>query len=262
MPRRARLFEMHDLVGCPRVWRDALTDFMSYFARAFDPYGVVAGRLWEAMRRSGTRDIVDLCSGAGVPALAMQEDLAKAGFPVRVTLTDKYPNLDAFRKRKKEKPETVDFLEAQVDALNVPSRLKGFRTLFTSFHHFDPASARGILRDALEKRRGIGVFEYTERNLFIWGLALLLTPLYVWIVAPWIRPFRWKLLLWTYLLPVIPLIGVWDGFVSCLRTYSPRDLEEMIRDLDAPDYVWETGRVRSIGLCRVTYLLGYPDRAA
>ena len=262
MLKRARLFEIHDLKGCPGVWRDGLTDVMSFFARTFNPYRVVAGRLWEAMRRSGTRDIVDLCSGAGVPALAMQEDLAKAGFPVRVTLTDKYPNLEAFRKRKKEKPEAVDFQETPVDALNVPSHFKGFRTLFASFHHFDPASARRILADALEKRQGIGVFEYTERNLFIWGFALLLTPLYVWIVAPWIRPFRWRLLFWTYLLPVIPLMGVWDGFVSCLRTYSPRELERMTRDLDAPDYVWEIGRIYSIGLPRVTYLIGYPDRAA
>ena len=235
---------------------------MSHFARAYNPYGVVAGPLSKAMRRTGTDTLVDLCSGAGIPAVTMQEDLRKSGFAVNLILTDKYPNLEALRSRREEYPEAVDFVDEPVDALNVPLKLKGFRTLFTAFHHFDLPSARGILDDAFRQRQGIGIFEYTERALWLWGPVLLCTPFYIWIATPRMRPFRWSRMLWTYLLPIIPLMGVWDGFVSCRRTYPPREIEEMTRDLVAPDYVWEIGRVRSIGLCRVTYLLGYPDRGA
>jgi hypothetical protein len=262
MSSRTRLPELHDLRGCPAVWRDLLTDFMSQFTRVHNPYAGIVVPLGEAMQRAGTRTIVDLCSGAGEPAVGIQKELKKAGLDICVILTDKYPNLAAFRKWKVQRPDGVDFLESSVDAQSVPRNLAGFRTLFTSFHHFDPESARRVLADSLEKRQGIGIFEYTERNFWIWGLPLIFTPFYIWLTTPFMRPFRWSRLLWTYLLPVVPLMAVCDGFVSCLRTYSPLELEEMVRILDVPEYVWETGRVRSIGLCRVTYLLGYPDRAA
>ena len=262
MRKRTRLPEMHDSKRCPAVWRDLLTDFMSYFAHAHNPYGVAAGRVWDAMRHADTHSIVDLCSGAGEPAVLMQENLAKAGFPIRVTLTDKYPNQVAFHKWKAMKPEAVDYVETPVDATSVPSSLKGFRTLFTAFHHFDPPIARRILADAVEKRQGIGIFEYTEMKLWMWAPGILFAPLYIWTVSLWMRPFRWSRLLWTYLIPVVPLIVLWDGFVSCLRTYSPQQLEELTRDLDVPDYAWEAGRMRSFGFCRITYLIGRPDRAA
>jgi hypothetical protein len=262
MLKRTRLPEFHDSTRCPVIWRDLLTDFMSFFARVHKPYRVVAGRVWDAMRHAGTHSIVDLCSGAGEPAVLMQEDLARAGFPVRVTLTDKFPNREALHKWTSKKTEAVHYLAAPVDATDVPTALKGFRTVFAAFHHFDPPAARRILADAMEKRQGIGIFEYTDRNLWLWVPVLLLSPLYLWAAAPWMRPFRWSRLLWTYLIPVVPLMGVWDGFISCLHTYTPRELEELTQDLDVPDYAWEAGRIRSFGLCRITYLIGRPDRAA
>ena len=30
--------------------------------------------------------------------------------------------------------------------------------------------------------------------------------------------------IFTYLIPICPLAFAWDGFVSCLRTYSPAEL--------------------------------------
>jgi hypothetical protein len=52
---------------------------------------------------------------------------------------------------------------------------------------------------------------------------------------------------------------MWDGFVSCLRTYSPRELEALVRALPDGDMEWRIGRVRSLGLSRVTWLIGTPS---
>ena len=43
--------------------------------------------------------------------------------------------------------------------MNVPESLNGFRTLFSSFHHFRPEQARAILANAMEKKQAIAVFE-------------------------------------------------------------------------------------------------------
>jgi hypothetical protein len=60
-------------------------------------------------------------------------------------------------------------------------------------------------------------------------------------------------------LPIIPLVLLFDGLVSCLRTYQPRELRELIGGLAAPEYRWETGeQAGTFGSLPITYLIGYP----
>jgi len=49
-----------------------------------------------------------------------------------------------------------------------------------------------------------------------------------------------------------------DGVVSCLRTYSPVELEAMVESLDAPGYEWEIGVERKLSPLPITYLIGHP----
>lgn len=256
---RFHFFEFHDLAWFPAVWRDLLTDFLSFYAGTFRPYARVAPLLAGALERTGQRRIVDLCSGAGRPILSLGPALNQHGLShLEVTLTDKYPNLESWRMATGGLGVAVRFFERPVDAADVPQNLSGFRTLFTSFHHFGPDEAREILADAVRKGEGIGVFEYTERNWLVWAIPTLLIPLFVWLCTPFVRPFRWSRLLWTYLLPVVPIVALWDGFVSNLRTYSIDELGHLVQGLDDQGYQWQIGRVRSIGIGRVTYAIGVP----
>jgi hypothetical protein len=238
------------------VWRDLLTDFLSFYATKFKPYKNVAPLLSEALEITGTTRIVDLCSGAGRPLLSLVPMLRRLGVDgLEVTLTDKYPNLEAVDDAC-ETGVAVTYLEEPVDAADVPGRLKGFRTLFTSFHHFRPDAARAVLMNAIENGEGIGIFEYTERNWLIWTLPTISIPIFVWLCTPFIRPFRLRRLVWTYLVPVVPFVAMWDGFVSNLRTYSVGELQELVNTGEGRRYGWKIGRARSIGGSRVTYAIG------
>jgi len=89
--------------------------------------------------------------------------------------------------------------------------------------------------------------------------VIALTWLAVVAFVPFIRPFRWSRLLWTYVPPVLPFVGLFDGVVSCLRTYSPPELRELLRGLDT--YDWQVGETRSRwSPLAVTYLVGVPKR--
>jgi hypothetical protein len=243
---RLHLLEIHDQPWCPRSLRDALTDFLQFALDLGRSYAAAAPLLRDAVARAGAVRVVDLCSGAGGPWRALRHDI-----PVPVLLTDKYPNRTA-------RAGSLPFHEEPVDATAVPADLLGFRTLFTSFHHFRPAEARAILADAVHRRQGIGVFEVSRRApreivviAFAW-LAILF-------LVPFIRPLRWSRFVWTYLPPVLPLVGAFDGVVSCLRTYSPPELRELVRGLDS--YEWEIGATRSPwSPLVVTYLVGVPKR--
>ena len=86
------------------------------------------------------------------------------------------------------------------------------------------------------------------------------SPLLVTITTPFIRQFRWRRLLWTYLLPLVPLACWWDGIVSQLRAYSPAELQDLAEAVGAHTYCWRAGRVPIISNpgC-LTNLIGYPD---
>ena len=236
---RLHLVELHDLAWCPRSLRDALTDFLAFALNLGHTYAPAGPMLRQAVRRSGAPRVVDLCSGAGGPWSRLGGEVG-----VPVVLTDLFPHRGA------------SLYHVPVDARAVPAGLKGFRTLFTSFHHFRPAEARAILADAVGQRQGIAVFEVARRAPLDIGLVAL-TWLAVLAATPFVRPFRWSRLFWTYLPPVLPLVGTFDGVVSCLRWYSPAELRELVHGLDT--FEWEIGVTRSgWSPLHMTYLIGVP----
>ena len=143
-----------------------------------------------------------------------------------------------------------------MDAAHVPGELSGFRTMFSAFHRLRPDQARAVLADAVARKEGIGLFECGDRSLLTLG-GLLGTPVVVLLVMPFIGPFRWSRLFWTYVVPVLPLVLLFDVIVSWLRLYSEAELRELTAGLDG--YQWEIGTVRITPLPNViTYLIGVP----
>jgi hypothetical protein len=91
----------------------------------------------------------------------------------------------------------------------------------------------------------------------------LLIPIATWLFVPFRRPFRWLRLLWTYLIPVIPFVLLFDGLVSCLRAYSVGELRDMTSGLKSRGYRWEIGEKAGGWLpLRITYLIGRPQKLA
>ena len=255
-----QLFEFEDLAWFPRSWRRYIADLLQFYGVKFNPYGPVVPRLKQVLEQLNCRHIVDLCSGSSGPLLLIRRQLEEQDYPVTITLTDFFPDREAFQQAAAAAGGAIAFVETPVDARAVPPELTGFRTLFASFHHFDPAGAKQILADAARRGEGIGVFEFTGRSPLQF-LPMLISPLTFWLFTPWLRPLSWARLFWTYLVPIVPLVGVWEGVASNLRTYSPAELRELVAGIEG-DYTWEIGQVRSRGGYLITYLFGYPRQPA
>ena len=258
--KRRHLVELEDLAWWPRIFRDGVTDFLVVAQRTTKFYSAFASRLAGALKRSQSTQVIDLCSGAGGPWPDLLPALRNEGIEVSVCLTDKYPNTTALEAVSRQMPE-VRFEPAQVSATEVPSQLLGFRTLFTSFHHFAPAEAREILAAAVRDRQGIAIFESTARNPV--ALAMMLfVPITVWLLTPRVRPFRWSSLLWTYVLPVLPAAVLLDGLTSCLRTYTASEMLSLAHEAGGGAFTWEAGTQRPPGCpFSVPYLIGIPHKS-
>lgn len=260
--RRRHLFEFEDQRWFPAFLRDAITDFLSEaLVVGKQVYTPVLPLLTKLLEQQGSSCIVDLCSGGSGPWPSLKRQLDAKGIPASLVLTDKYPNVAAFRRAADTiDPRSVTFSTTSIDATDVPSTLRGVRTLFTSFHHLRPAVAKQVLADAFQQRCAIGVFEFTERRWAIVLSSIVLAPLFVVLSVPRHRPVRLSRLLATFVVPAVPLAGMWDSVVSNLRTYLPAELREMVADLNADDYAWEIGQLTDTSGPPVTYLLGFPTR--
>ena len=199
---------------------------------------------------------VDFCAGAGGPTPFIEQDLNSrlqvsrkhgnleytrsdehreldVGNGVDFVLTDIAPHIEAWEEIFK-KSDNMHFISTPVDAADAPLDLlsslpnggkggKVFRLFNLAFHHFDDPLAKRILHNSIATSDGFGIFELQARTLsslitisLIWPLMLLITPFYFWR-----SPGH---LFFTYVVPIIPFVLVFDGYVSSLRTRSTQEI--------------------------------------
>ena len=244
--RRIQFIELHEQPWFPSSLRDEITDALQFGLNLLKAYAPIAPLVGSVVNSTASRTIVDLCSGGGGPWLGLYRRLQNKTLALHIWLTDKYPNLGAFQNVRAVSESYLTFYQSSVDAMKVPSELKGFRTIFSAFHHFSPEEARAILQNAVDASQSIGIFEITRRApstiglMFPWALMSFVS-------TPFIRPFRWSRLLLLF-----------DGVVSCLRTYRPEELRNIIEKLAATEYQWDIGEHSGgPGKVPVTYLVGY-----
>jgi hypothetical protein len=295
--RRLHLWEIHEQPWCPSLVRDGATDCLAAIGGTLHQYRNVVPLLQRMLAATGSRQIVDLCSGGAGPWLRMAPQLQRRLHrPVPIALTDLYPSWHSQARPSRrgdgrqngEAAGTAEgkvgkkaggsgfapaaggaggsaqivFVPFPVDATQVSPALPGLRTLFTAFHHFEASTAQAILQSAVDAGEGIGIFEQTRRSPLAL-LVMLILPLLAWLFTPFLRPFRWSRLFWTYVVPAIPFVLLHDGIVSCLRTYEPAELQAMVARLHGRPYVWEIGRTASpLSPIGITYLTGWPSPPA
>jgi len=242
--KRVHLFEFEDLSWFPNFLRNYMTDFLQFLtnkSKLFKPSVLILDKILE---KSGETNIIDLGSGGGGGLLWIAEELEKKHPDLNIMMTDLYPNISAFEYTKR-KNDIFSYRSEPIDARNVPDELKGLRTQFLALHHFKPLEATAILQNAIDSKSNIAIFEGQERSLPS-ILAMIFSPISVWLTAPFIRPFKMGRILFTYLIPLIPIFVLWDGIVSSLRTYSVEEMEALVSDLKNKDeYFWEIGKVKS-----------------
>ena len=254
---RLHLFEWEDLAWFPDKIRNFMTDFLSFVGNRLSLFDNCLPVLRQGLERSGGHQILDLASGGGGALIRLGDELRQSHPDLEIVLSDFYPHLGAFQKTVDTRPDLFSFVSIPMDARNVENNRIQFRTQFQSFHHFPPHEARQILQNAVDANVVIGIFEAQKRDLRHL-VRFCLSPAFVLAFTPWIRPFRWDRLLFTYAIPLVPVCIWWDGLVSVLRTYRVDELRAMISSLDGFErYGWLIDDIQRGPLTNVC-LLGWP----
>lgn len=258
--KRIHLFEFEDQDWFPSWLRECIMRLIIVMHDILDSDEKVAKLLAGTLKETHSSTIVDLCSGSGGPMPDVLQILEKEyGFTdLNLILSDLYPDLKATRNFNNQS-NNISYLEHPLDATTFNGKVKGFRTMIGSFHHMEPEDARKILASAQEDRQPICIFEISDNNtpIWLWWIAIPINFVMVLFITPMVRPMTWQQIIFTYLIPILPLCFAWDGAVSNARTYTLRDLDELLDGLKSKDYRWQKGVIE--GKTNQLYLLGLPN---
>jgi len=259
---RVHLFEFNDSAWAPRALRDTIIESLS---RTLSWGHLLAGLVApfeEFVARAGVDEVLDVCAGAAGPACILVDEIRRAQRrPPRFVLTDLNPQVEAWQAARAQFPGEIRFVAEPVDATAIPRELAGgrARVIINSFHHFSPALAQSILRDAIDGSAGIFIAEPFERNPLRFGSFI---PFGLAALA--VNPFlsgrdRLKKALLTFASPAVAAVALWDGVISTLRVYNRAELEAMVAPL-GDRFAWTFGYHRFSPGGRGYYFYGVPRR--
>lgn len=135
---------------------------------------------------------------------------------------------------------------------------EGLYVSVNSFYQLNPEKAQHVLRLVAEKGQPIAIVEGNNDSLWqVFGMTLIV-PITVLLTAPFVKPFRLERLVFTYLIPILPLVTLIDGFLALFKLYNPADLDELTDSIAQKNYAWRSGKLDNGRGGKVIYLLGWP----
>lgn len=129
-----------------------------------------------------------------------------------------------------------------------------------AFHQLKVHEAKDLLTQIAESRNPVAIVEGNNDSLWqVVGMTVFV-PLTILLTAPFVKPFRFGRLIFTYLIPILPIITLIDGFLALFKLYAPVDLDELTDSIAVNNYKWESGKMDNGRGGKIMYLLGYPQQ--
>ncbi|VUC34313.1 unnamed protein product [Clonostachys rosea] len=271
---RMHLFEIDDQPWFPPILRRAVQAALTHAWRLKTPFiqpvppAQLAGQI--LIRELGSSlsqyTFVDFCAGAGGPTPYVAREVntylaSKNEEPATFVLSDIHPNLESWERISRLNPQ-VTYEPTSVDATRAPPQLvqrgdgkKLMRLFNLAFHHFDDKLAKDILRDTVKTSHGFAIFELQDRSFasFV-AVTLLFFVVLGWAPVHSVRTRSPATFFFTWMIPIIPFVLVYDGYISSLRTREPEEVEALLRSCGANTSAWEIKSGRELHVWPVGYL--------
>jgi hypothetical protein len=204
-----KLKELEDFDWFPSIFRKYQMELIGILVSQFGFYHHVAKMIKTDLMKSNKVHITDLCSGSGLPAIYVHQKLALSN--LKTTLTDKFPQgISDF--------EGVEYLTTSVDVNHLEPEANTYYTMFNAFHHLESYQRKQLIQKVLDKNSHLMIVEIVQPTILNFILVTLASTVGVWLLCPFIKPFDWKRLFFTYLIPINVLTVLIDGYISILKS--------------------------------------------
>lgn len=265
--KRLELFEFEDFQWLPNFIRSGVTRLIMVLHRMMGTSDVIARILNQTQKNCAFDRVVDMGAGSGGPMIDIFNNLEKHNLSpsLQLILTDLYPNPKTIDSIKKKEYSNITYSDQPLNAKDLSKAPKGLKTMIASFHHMSPNTAQEILHSAEKNHQPILIYEIAANTIpvLVWWIllpiSLLILIIMTLVMTPFVRPLTWKQLIFTYLIPVIPIVYAWDGQASIMRTYTFDDIKSLLGAPKSPHYQWKIEEAKKEnGKTAGYYILGYP----
>lgn len=210
--------ELEDRSWFPVFARSYQTAFIGYLVTRSNAYGPFLDHLREFPPL--VQPMVDLCSGSGAPAITTFR--SSAAF-THLTLSDKFPDPSAVQGKD------YRYLPYPVDVIDMDFERGTMYTMFNALHHFSDAD-KVLIAGRIRSAGATALFvEVLEPSLPCLLKVLVTTTVGTVLFMPFVRPFSWGRLFFTYIIPLNLLTIPFDGIVSVLRSRSVAHYRDLFR---------------------------------
>ncbi len=205
-------------------------------------------------KRNEHLPILDLGSGGGGPIETMLREAHRSRTRLpQIFLSDLHPSVDHYARLSSAfSSQQLSFISQPVSATQTAHLQFTLRSLCATFHHFRPETARDVIRDALTCGRSLLIVEPLQRDLRHLLLVLLSGP-FAYMLAPlFASRWSWRKFLFTSIVPILPLMVMWDGVVSVLRTYTASEIKSLVPEELAPSTMVTRHELKYLGFWGAT----------
>ncbi len=229
-----RLVEFGDLDWVPRWYDVYLREFLFFYYKLYGYYKLWIPALKDFFHKVPSKVYLECCSGSGevlpliIDHYLKEEPQRNGSLPPKFLLSDLKPDPGFIQKIQELGKDQFQYIESPLDATNIPPKWDHPLIFINSFHHLDQEIAeKMILKGSV---RGLIVLEYVNPSI-LGFFSVFLGSLSIFFLLPFVvKPRDLPLMiLFTYFIPVFPLMVLWDGIVSCLHVYTKKDFEKIFK---------------------------------
>lgn len=228
--KRKQIFQFSNQKWFPSFLKRDMYEFMSWFVGKVNAAKPFLPVLDEVIGHTQTKTIINIDSKIG------------AGIETVLPLL----------------PEGSEVINVELEKFSTHN--KGIYTFINSFHQLDEKKVKYYLNQIADSGNSVAVLEGNNDSLWqVVGMTIFV-PLTVILSAPFVQPFRITRLIFTYLIPILPVITMLDGFLALFKLYNPNDLNELVSTIPVKNYVWKSGKADNGRGGKIIYLMGYPGK--
>lgn len=219
--------ELEDYNWFPKIFRRFQMEYIGSIIQWVQFYKPLVPVLKRLLKENDTNTIHDLCSGSGLPAVYLQEQM---GEEYKTILTDKFPESSFVNTT------TVNYLHKESDVMDLLPVQGRCYTMYNAFHHFNQLQQLQIIQKMQTANAPFVFAEILEPDVLTLLKIIFTTTVLQLVTAPFVRPFSLLRVLFTYVIPVNVFTVTYDGIVSVLKSKSVKQYQKLMHEVTNSSY--------------------------
>jgi hypothetical protein len=215
------LKELEDHKWFPASLRKFQTDFIGFVVLRFNSYYPFVQYLNSHFYHR--QPVIDLCSGSGEPAINI---FKKTNCFSRLVLTDKYPVQLHFKSKE------IHYESQSVDVREMEFEGGKYYTMFNAFHHFSDEEKLQLTKKIIASGSTAFIVEILEPTVLCLFKVFTVTTIGCLLFTPFVKPFSFKRIFFTYIIPINLFTIFFDGCVSVFKSRSLKQYQKLFVPLN------------------------------